>query len=129
MEIICFTDCSYCPKYNIGVIVHKIYTSENCFFQTIINLDGVKNSELEKIGISECIKDCSIISTECKIIIYTDCESSLKETYPNNVEIKYIKGHSKKSDRDNIGLIFRDVDILARKTLRDRRRKEFTDAN
>ena len=32
-----------------------------------------------------------------RVVIYTDCESALGADYPKNVELCWVKGHSKKS--------------------------------
>jgi hypothetical protein len=60
---------------------------------------------LEELGIRENIN------------LYTDCIAVKSE----NVIIKKIKAHKKKSDCDEIDLLFREIDILSRKELRKRR--------
>lgn len=57
------------------------------------------------------------------ITICTDCESGINEFQNDRISMIHIKGHTKKFNRDDIGLIFRDVDKLARKKLRQIRKE------
>lgn len=114
---ICFTDASYDPQMKIGVIVFRIYQDgiKNEYQQFIEIINNIKNTELEKIGINKCIQATLQYDN---ITIYTDCQSGIDVFQKDRISINYIKGHDKKSNRDEIGLIFRDVDIFARKELR-----------
>lgn len=114
---ICFTDASYDPQMKIGVIVFRIYLDgiKNEYQQYIEIINNIKNSELEKIGINKCIKATLNYND---VTIYTDCQSGMDAFQNDRISMNYIKGHDKKSNRDDIGLIFREVDILARKELR-----------
>jgi len=52
-------------------------------------------------------------------MIYTDCESAIGNILiPNNVELKWVKGHSKKAEKDEIDLKFQICDKKARKIMR-----------
>lgn len=122
----CFTDASYCQQTNIGVIVCRIYeTSITPYNYELLEFEkitlvknGIKNSELEKIGIDTCI-DIFHQKHKDKCIIYTDCQSAvLNHTKDDNIELIFVKGHSRKYELNYIGLIFRSVDKEARKHLR-----------
>uniref|UniRef100_A0A6C0BDA2 RNase H type-1 domain-containing protein n=1 Tax=viral metagenome TaxID=1070528 RepID=A0A6C0BDA2_9ZZZZ len=114
---VCFTDASYDPKLKFGVIVYRIYPNgiNYEYEQTIKIFNEIKNSELEKIGIQECIN--STLEFD-HVTIFTDCKSAISEFQNDRVLIVYIKGHTKKINRDENGLIFREIDILSRKKLR-----------
>jgi hypothetical protein len=114
----CYTDASYCPKTKIGCIYFEIYDGSDTINSGVLTYNGVKNSELEKLGISHCIERCKIEYPSSRIIIFTDCESSLNRSYPDNIEVVWTKGHSKNSLRDEDGMRFKNVDKQARKELR-----------
>lgn len=52
--------------------------NKNLIFEGYKKYEGIKNSELEKMGIRLCIQKCQEIDVKKDIIIYTDCESAIE---------------------------------------------------
>lgn len=112
-----FTDASYSPQTGIGVIVVKqVVDNEEIDF--VFHHQGIKNSELEKLGIDICVH--SAVAAGMPAHIYTDCQSALS-SYSNvpNATFHWIQGHLAKKDRTSApDRYFRAVDLKARKELR-----------
>lgn len=129
MTLHCFSDASYCPRTKIGIIIIKIYQDETCIINEIQRIDNINNTQLEDMGIQLSLNKVKDIASD-KVIIYSDSESCIKKYNKNNnderINFIYIKGHDRKINRDEIGLKFREIDILARKELK-RVRKELDD--
>lgn len=105
----CFTDASYDPQmkcFSCYCFSCYPYGIENEFEQTIQIIVNIK-STLHYNNVTIC----------------TDCESGINEFQNDRISMIHIKGHTKKLNRDDIGLIFRDVDKLARKKLRQIRKE------
>lgn len=124
MSIInCYTDASYSNHKNISVVAYKI---DNLDIQTII-YNNVKNTQAEILGIEYCIQYCldNINMTDIDMInIFTDCQNAWKQDFnklcPNiKINLIKIKGHQKMDKMTNDDLIFKQVDKMARKTLRN----------
>lgn len=110
----CWTDASYSPKHNISVVGYKIGKN-----QTKTKTQQLKNTQAELEAIRICIFECETLYPNSKIIIYTDCQRALTKLYPTFVKIIKVQGHSKKSLKNNVDLIFSSVDKIVRKTLRN----------
>lgn len=110
--VTCFTDASYSKEKGASVIAYKICND-------IINIKiiyNMKNSEAEKYGVEFVYNLANNKYPNCLIKIYTDCKN-IKYSQ-NNLEVCWIKGHTKSNERNNNDLIFRQVDQKARKVLR-----------
>lgn len=124
-EINCYTDASYSKEKSKSVIAYKISDQQ---IKTII-LDDTKNTQTELYGIEFCIKYTIQNYPAVKIInIHTDCQNAWKQNYtiyknsdnlPIEINLIKIKGHKKMVLMDNKDLIFKQVDKMARKTLRN----------
>ena len=118
--VICFTDASYCPMTKIGVVVCRIYNNSlTNYVDNEIYHNGVRSDDLERIGIEYCIEECNKVINEYSVI-YTDYMSAVGNY---NANLVYVKGHFKKSNLNDIGLIFRSVDKRARMILREIRKR------
>lgn len=102
-----FTDASYCNKTGLGFISIDIYLNDVLIKQIDKIYRGIKNSELEKIGVDICHEN-----VEGDYIIYTDCNSNKSD------KICWIKGHGKVNKEDKLRTRFRIVDIRSRKIMR-----------
>lgn len=125
-DISIYTDVSYDHIFKIGVIVFKIINNLTNIIEIItMNIDDLKNTQLELKSIDLVLEKIKELNLEGNIVIYTDCQSSVKKECPFNIKIQKIKAHKKKSDCDNIELEFREIDILSRKILRLRRKSVY----
>lgn len=125
-DISIYTDVSYDHIFKIGVIVFKIINNLTNIIEIItMNIDDLKNTQLELKSIDLVLEKIKELNLEGNIVIYTDCKSSVKKECPFNIKIQKIKAHKKKSDCDNIELEFREIDILSRKILRLRRKSVY----
>jgi hypothetical protein len=121
-EINCYTDASYSQEKSTSIVAYKI---SNESIKTI-KFNDIKNTQAELLGIEFCIGYTIQNYPNVKIInIYTDCQNAWKQDYSNsnknNVQINLIKikGHQKMEFMNGCDLIFKKVDKMARKTLRN----------
>lgn len=125
MSLLIFTDVSYDPIIKLGVCcikyIYKYLEKDNIVEISSFNIDNIKNTQLEKESIKIAIESIKNIDELNEIIIYTDCQGAINDNYPNKIRIEKIKAHKKKSDCNDIELQFREVDILSRKKLKERR--------
>lgn len=123
-NIHCYTDASYSQQKSSSIVAYKIHTEP---INTILFKD-IKNTQAELLGIEYCIKyaihNYSNVNT---IYIYTDCQNAWKQDYSNYtnqqsdkivINLIKIKGHQQMKLMNNHDLIFKQVDKMARKTLR-----------
>lgn len=119
IEINCFSDASYSQQKSISIVAYKIH---NEIIKTII-LPNVKNTEAELFGIEFCIE--YVIQNyplSTLINIFTDCQNAWKQNYSKykiNINLIKVKGHQKMNLMNENDLIFKQVDKIARKTLRN----------
>lgn len=133
-----FTDASYSPEYKFGIIG---YMQEHCQVNTEIIKD-MKNTQCELEAIIKVFEFVTNNSNMYKeIVIYTDCQRAITLMDDRSIknELRYIrfyqgldkvidqsikctiqkvKGHSKKSCKNNIDLEFYKVDTAVRRKLR-----------
>jgi hypothetical protein len=124
-QIDCYTDASYSKEKSTSVIAYKILNEP---IKTII-LKDIKNTQAELFGIEFCIGySIENYSNIKKINIYTDCQNAWKQDYikyknKNQIQIEInlikIKGHQKMEFMNGNDRIFKQVDKMARKTLRN----------
>lgn len=111
MVVRCFTDAS--TRENISVVVNRI---ENEQFHYVYH--DIDNTTAEVNGVITLLDRFK--GTVEPVQIYTDCAKAAKMATGNpSITIIKIKGHARKADRiDEIGMMFRETDIAARKILR-----------
>ena len=114
----CYVDASYNSQKNIGVISYIIINNDIEILNKYEILNNIKNTQLEILGVNKCIEECSNISETSTIIIYTDCQKALQLNLDSNIKIIKVKGHSKKTEKDENDIIFSKVDKKAKKILR-----------
>lgn len=124
-EINCYTDASYSQQKSISVVAYKIHNEPI----NTIQFKDVKNTQSELLGIEFCINYTIQNYTNVKTInIYTDCQNAWKQNYLNytnknqnkiQINLIKIKGHQQMEFMDGDDLIFKQVDKMARKTLRN----------
>lgn len=120
-----YVDASYSPTTKIGISA-LITVVDNVESEPLITeYHNVKNSQLEKEGIEECIKIANSYlekNPDLKSIkVYSDCKSAVEKYNSELIEVVWIKGHkptSKCIEREEI--IFKKVDKIARKILRQK---------
>jgi hypothetical protein len=125
MEINCWTDASYSQYKLTSIVAFKINDED---IKTV-QLEGIKNTQAEILGIEYCIINTIQQYFYVTIInIYTDCQHALKQDYStynnqNNekiiINLIKVKGHQKIVNMQWYDLIFKQVDQKARKTLRN----------
>jgi ribonuclease HI len=94
--------------------------NSDLIFEGYKQYQNIKNSELEKMGIQLCLEKCQEMDSKKDIAIYTDCESAIGNIQlPNNAQLKWVKGHSKKSEKDEFDLKFQICDKKAREKMRE----------
>ena len=121
MVVHIFSDISYHPKLNIGVVAFRIIDdSDGKSVLTILHKDGMRNTQLEKESINIALETLDNIEEIDQIIIYTDCQDVISNKYADNISIVKIKAHKKKSECNNLELCLREVDIESRRELRKR---------
>lgn len=117
-----YTDASYSPQTGFGVIAIRKVVNSNMITDSTTTYHGIKNSELEKIGIEICIRDAQeqCNTTGSMIHVFTDCESSISNYESEiNLKVHWIQGHLAKKNRiSEDDRHFREVDLKARKELR-----------
>lgn len=121
----CYTDASYSQEKSTSIIAYKI---SNESIKTI-QFNNIKNTQAELLGIEFCIGYTIQNYPNVKIInIYTDCQNAWKQDYsiysndnmiPIKINLIKIKGHQKMEFMNEHDLIFKQVDKMARKTLRN----------
>lgn len=111
----CYTDCSYSPQTGLCVVGYKI---GNCDVITEV-LKNIKNTQGEIYAVERCIEICKnkVLDNSYSLLIYTDCQRVIQNTY-ENVQFIKMDGHKKKTLKNNKDLIFSSVDKKVRKTLR-----------
>lgn len=115
MSISFFTDASYSPHTGLGIIVTMEVVDGIAKEPIVTEHIGIKNSQLEKMGIKRCID----LANERLVTIYTDCESGIKDITSDKISFNWIKGHKKSANiKTGNDIFFRKVDILARRELR-----------
>jgi hypothetical protein len=125
IEIDCYTDASYSQQKSTSIIAYKI---QNNPIKTI-EFKDIKNTQAELLGIEFCIGYTIQNYPNVKIInIYTDCQNAWKQNYSNyknhkqnqiQINLIKIKGHQQMELMNGHDLIFKQVDKMARKTLRN----------
>jgi len=115
----CYTDASYAKDVGGSVIGYKIGDLD---IQTKF-LEGVKNTEAEIMAVRECVRLCQELYPGSTINIHTDCQKALQLDFGTGVVLHKMVGHMKNSLKDDKQLIFTQVDRLARKKLRQRRKR------
>lgn len=105
-----FTDASYSPIYNFGVVSIDIYMNEILIYSYDYQFENLKSSELEKIGIDLCFEYIQNYNIS-DFTIFSDFKSS-------NANVVFLKGHSKKSLKSHDDLLFQLVDKRSRKIMR-----------
>lgn len=123
-QIHCYTDASYSQQKSTSIIAYKI---GNELIKTI-EFKDIKNTQAELLGIEFCIGYTIQHYRSIKTInIYTDCQNAWKQDYFNyknqnqnqiKINLIKIKGHQQMEFMDEHDLIFKQVDKMARKTLR-----------
>ncbi len=118
----CWTDASYSPQHKLSVFGYKIGQNK---IKTFVS--ELKNTQAELEAISKCIEECKKLYPDINnpnlnfvIIIYSDCQRAIMNEYDSFVKIIKIKGHSKKSEKNNVDMIFSYVDKEVRKVLRNK---------
>lgn len=124
-QIHCYTDASYSQQKSTSIVAYKIGTNP---IKTI-QLNDIKNTQAELLGIEFCISYTIQNYPNVKSInIYTDCQNAWKQDYLNytnqnqnqiQINLIKIKGHQKMEFMNGYDLIFKQVDKMARKTLRN----------
>lgn len=136
-----FVDGSANPQAKVGIGAYVLCKDLKQFNQTSIKTKRFENTSSTKLELQTLIWAVKDINTEEKLFIYTDCqnifsllnrEEKIKEhknrllyeeffalikTY--DLEFIKIKGHKKKSLKDDIDVVFSKVDKKARKILRE----------
>ncbi len=124
-QINCYTDASYSQQKSTSVIAYKIDLDP---IKTI-NFKDIKNTQAELLGIEFCINYTIQNYPNIELInIYTDCQNAWKQDYLNysnqnqnkiKINLIKVKGHQQMEFMDKHDLIFKQVDKMARKTLRN----------
>lgn len=110
----CYTDCSYSPQTGLCVIGYQI--GDNDIVTEL--LTNVKNTQGEIYAVEKCIEICKDqYICNYNLLIHTDCQRVIQNTYPNVQFIK-MEGHKRKLLKDNKDLIFSKVDKKVRNDLR-----------
>lgn len=111
----CFVDASYSSQHHIAVLGFQV-GDESRIHLTTINVNGI--AAAEKMNLQRCIEYCSLRYPTSNLIVYTDHEPSLKQSFPDHVRIVFTPGHIKKADMTTLQLRFSLVDKAVRKELR-----------
>lgn len=115
MEINCYTDASYSKEKSLSVVAYKIGDNDI----NVLYFQDVKNTQSEIMGIQHCIRVCNEEYPDAEIInIYTDCQNAWKHEWQPNVNLIKVKGHQPKRDMSPTDLIFKQVDKMAIKMMR-----------
>lgn len=94
-ELKYFTDASYSPQTTLGVIaIKKVFNNVETDYIHVYK--GLKNSELEKVGIKLCVYNRNTEHADTYANVFTDCESSIHNLNFPNVSLNWIKGHMPK---------------------------------
>lgn len=109
----CYTDCSYSPQTGLCVVGYKI-GNNNVVTEL---LENIKNTQGEIYAVERCIEICKEQYTDYILLIHTDCQRVIQNTYPN-VQFVKMEGHKRKALKDNKDLIFSTVDKKVRNDLR-----------
>lgn len=110
----CYTDCSYSPQTGLCVVGYKI---GDCNIVTEL-IENMKNTQGEIYAVERCIEICKDQYIDnYLLVIHTDCQRVIQNTYPNVQFIK-MEGHKRKALKDYKDLIFSTVDKKVRHDLR-----------
>jgi len=108
-----FTDASYSSQTGVGVVATMEVIDGERRAAIVTEHRGIDSFMLEKLGIARCV-----LSADGRpATIYTDCLGAIYDHYGDHIQVVWIPGHVRPSNRSPIDRLFSSMDRLARREM------------